>query len=154
MALLQILLVLHIVGFTIMAGTVLADFSINRRSNKYLLSDKLKALSILEATALFPALIGIGVGLIISTGIGMVIILKGAVTGMLWFKVKMILVLLVIVNGAGPLRRNAVNMRLLLSGNTGDNNGHILSLKSRMTVFHSVQLIFFIIIFVLSIFRP
>jgi len=154
MALLQILLVLHIVGFTIMAGTVLADFSINRRSNKYLLSDKLKALSILEATALFPALIGIGVGLIISTGIGMVIILKGAVTGMLWFKVKMILVLLVIVNGAGPLRRNAVNMRLLLSGNTGDNNGRILSLKSRMTVFHSVQLIFFIIIFVLSIFRP
>jgi len=154
MALLQILLVLHIVGFTTMSGIVLADFSINRRLNKYLISDKPKALSILEGTALFPALIGIGVGLLISTGIGMVIVLKGAVTGMLWFRIKMILVLLVVVNGAGIMRKNGVSLKLLLSENTGNNNSRILALKSRMTVFHSIQLILFIVIFILSVFRP
>lgn len=154
LTLLNLLIVLHVVGFTTMAGTVLADFTINRRSNKYLTSDKLKALAILEGTSLFPALISIGVGLIVSTGIGMVIILKGAVAGMLWFRIKMILVLLVVVNGAGIMRRNAVNMKVLLSENTGGNNGRILALKSRMTVFHSIQLILFLVIFILSIFRP
>ncbi|MDO6430775.1 hypothetical protein Q4E93_09255 [Flavitalea sp. BT771] len=152
--LLQLLLVLHLVGFSTMAGTVLADFSINRRLNKYLLSDKSKALSILEGTALFPALIGIGVALLISTGIGMVIVLKGAVTGMLWFRVKMILVVLVMINGAGIMRKNGANLKLLLSENTGNNNGRILALKSRMTVAHSIQMILFLSIFILSIFRP
>jgi hypothetical protein len=152
--LLQLFLVLHLVGFTTMAGTVLADFSINRRLNKYLLSDKSKALSILEGTALFPALIGIGVGLLISTGIGMVVIFKGAFAGMLWFRIKMILVVLVMINGAGIMRKNGVNLKLLLTENTGNNNGRILALKSRMTVAHSIQLILFLSIFILSVFRP
>jgi hypothetical protein len=152
--LLQLLLVLHLVGFTTMAGTVLADFSINRRLNKYLLSDRSKALSILEGTALFPALIGIGVVLLIFTGIGMVIIFKGTVAGMLWFRIKMILVVLVMINGAGFMRKNGLNLKLLLSENTGNNNGRILALKSRMTIFHSIQLILFLSIFILSVFRP
>src|SRR5256885_8841455 len=110
LTLLQLFLVLHIVGFTTMAGTVLVDFSINRRLNRYLTSDKPKALSILESTAMFPALIGIGVGLLIFTGVGMVIILKGSVASMLWFRIKMILVVLVMINGAGIMRRNGVNL--------------------------------------------
>ncbi|MBN9381157.1 MAG: hypothetical protein J0H74_10340 [Chitinophagaceae bacterium] len=153
LTLLNFLLVLHVVGFTTMAGTVLADFTINRRSNRYLTSDKLKALSILEGTAFFPALIGIGVGLLLITGISMVVILKGAVTSMLWFKVKMILVLLIIVNGGGPMRRNVANLKLLLSESTGNNNGRILALKGRMTVAHSIQMILFLAIFILSVFR-
>ena len=99
LTLLHLLLTLHIAGFTTMAGTVIADFSVNRRLNKYLTSDKLKALSILEGTARFPALIGVGVALLISTGIGMVIVYKGAVAGMLWFRIKMILVLLALIIG-------------------------------------------------------
>jgi hypothetical protein len=153
LTLLNVLLVLHVVGFTTMAGTVLADFTINRRSNKYLTSDKPKALSILEGTDLFPRLVGMGVGLLAITGICMVIILKGAVTSMLWFRIKMILVLLLVINGTGPMRKNAVNLKLLLSDNTGNNNGRILALKSRMTVFHSIQMILFLAIFVLSVFR-
>lgn len=152
--LLNLFLVLHVVGFTTMAGTVLVDFTINRRLNKYLTSDKLKALSILDGTDFFTRLIGIGGGLLILTGIGMAIILKGAVTSMLWFKIKMILVLLVMVNGGAIMRKNAVNLKLLLSENTGNNNGRILALKGRMTVSHSIQLILFLIIFILSVFRP
>ena len=37
---LQLLLVLHITGFTMMAGTVLADFAIFRRLSRYLIADK------------------------------------------------------------------------------------------------------------------
>ena len=152
--LLNLFLVLHIAGFTAMAGTVLADFTINRRLNKYITSDKPKALSILEGTDFFTRMVGIGGGLLILTGIGMAIILKGAVTSMLWFKIKMILVLLVMVNGGAIMRKNAVNLKLLLSDNTGNSNGRILALKGRMTVFHSIQLILFLTIFILSVFRP
>jgi hypothetical protein len=137
-----------------MAGTVLVDFTINRRLNKYLTSDKLKALSILEGTDFFTRLVGIGGGLLILTGIGMAIILKGAVTSMPWFKIKMILVLLVMVNGGAIMRKNATNLKLLLSENTGNTNGRILALKGRMTVFHSIQLLLFLTIFILSVFRP
>jgi hypothetical protein len=153
LTLLNSLLVLHVVGFTTMAGTVLADFTINRRLNKYLTSDKVKALSILEGTDFFIRLIGIGGGLLILTGVGMVIVLKGAVTSMLWFKIKMILVLLVMVNGGAFMRKNAVNLKLLLSGNSGNDNGRILALKGRMTIFHSIQMILFLTIFILSVFR-
>lgn len=154
LAVLNLLLVLHVVGFTTMAGTVLADFTINRRLNKYLTSDKLKALSILEGTDFFTRLAGIGGGLLILTGIGMAIILKGAVTSMLWFKIKMILVLLVMVNGGAIMRKNATNLKLLLSENTGNTNGRLLALKGRMTIFHSIQMILFLTIFILSVFRP
>ena len=108
----------------------------------------------MEGTALFPALIGIGVVLLISTGIGMVIIFKGTVAAMLWFRIKMILVALVLINGAGILRKNGINLKLLLTENTGNNNGRILALKSRMTVAHSIQMVLFLSIFILSVFRP
>jgi hypothetical protein len=153
LTLLHLLLTLHIAGFTTMAGTVIADFSVNRRLNKYLTSDKLKALSILEGTARFPALIGVGVALLISTGIGMVIVYKGAVAHMLWFRIKMILVLLALIIGAGFMRRNDATLRLLLTENTGNNNGRILAVKGRLTVFHSIQLIIILTIFILSVFR-
>lgn len=153
LTLLHLFLVLHIVGFTTLAGIVLADFSINKRLNKYLTSDKPKALSILEGTTRFAALISIGVFILISTGIGMVIIYKGAVASMLWFRIKMILVLLVMINGAGIMRKNDANLKLLLSENTGNNNGRLIALKSRMTIFHTIQLIIFLTIFILSVFR-
>jgi len=150
---LQVLLVLHIVGFTIMAGTIIADFSIQRRLNKYLISEKSKSVTILESTAGFPVLISIGVLLLLSTGIGMVVIFKGLVFNMLWFRIKMILVLLVLVNGAIILRRNAVKLKDLLVRNSAESNGAILALRSRMAIFHGTQLILFVAIFVLSVFR-
>lgn len=56
---LHLLLVLHIAGFTVMAGTVVADTAISGRIRRYLLSDKTRALNILESTAGFPRMIGI-----------------------------------------------------------------------------------------------
>ena len=43
---LQLDLVLHITGFTMMAGTILADFAVSRRLDKYILSDKAKAITV------------------------------------------------------------------------------------------------------------
>lgn len=150
---LQLDLVLHITGFTMMAGTILADFAISRRLNKYILSDKAKAVTILETTAGFGRLIGIGAALLVLTGVGMVIIFKGVVAQMLWFKIKMVLVLLIILNGTLVLRRGSNRLKSLLQPDDPRHNSRISSLKDRLSAFHGLELLLFLIIFVLSIFR-
>jgi hypothetical protein len=150
---LQLDLILHITGFTIMAGTILADFAIGRRLDKYILSDRSKAITILDTTAGLGRLIGIGAGLLILTGLGMVSIFKGGVTQMLWFKIKMVLVLLVILNGTLILQRGTKTLKTLLQSNDADTNDRISTLKARLTIFHSLELLLFFIIFVLSILR-
>ena len=144
-------LVLHITGFTLMAGTIAADFAINRRLGKYLLTDKSKAMSMLEGAGGFPVLIGIGGLLLLTTGIGMVIVFKGAVAGMLWFRIKMILVVLVILNGSLVLRKQAGRLKILLAENGGNNQ--ILALSRTMSIFHVIELLLFLIIFFLSVFQ-
>ncbi|HXB07164.1 MAG TPA: hypothetical protein VNW04_08615 [Puia sp.] len=146
-------LVLHITGFTMMAGTILADFAINRRMNRFLLSDKQRAVSILDVSAGFPRLIGIGAALLIVTGFAMVSIFKAAVTDMRWFRIKMVVVVLILVNGAVILRRVSSRMKRLLEANDERNNGLILALKQRLGVFHGIELLLFLIIFILSVFR-
>jgi len=152
-AFLNLDLVLHITGFTMMAGTILADFAVSRRLDKYIVSDKSKAITILDTTAGFGRLIGIGAGLLILTGLGMVSIFKGGVTQMLWFKIKMVLVLLVILNGTLILQRGSKTLKTLLLSDDPRSNDRISALKARLTIFHSLELLLFFIIFVLSILR-
>ena len=148
---LQLLLVLHITGFTIMAGTIVADFALNRRVGKYLISDRSRAATMLESTGGFARLITMGAALLLLTGIGMVIVYKGTIAHALWFRIKMILVVLVALNGSLILRKQGDRLKALLAGN-GSNN-QILSLKQNMTVFHVIELLLFLIIFILSVFQ-
>jgi hypothetical protein len=67
----QILRRAKITGFTIMAGAVLADFTLSARLNRYLPTDKARALILLEASAGLAPLIGAGALLLILTGTGM-----------------------------------------------------------------------------------
>jgi hypothetical protein len=112
---LQFDLVLHITGFTMMAGIILADFAINRRMNRYIITDKPRAVNMMESASGFPRLI--------------------------------------LLNGTIVLRRNSNRLKVLLQTNDDRNNGPILLLKNRLGVFHGLELLFFLIIFVLSIFR-
>src|ERR1700744_141913 len=144
-AFLNLDLVLHITGFTMMAGTILADFAVSRRLDKYILSDKAKAITILDTTAGFGRLIGIGAGLLILTGLAMVSIFKGGVTQMLWFKIKTVLVLLVILNGTLILQRGTKTLKTLLLSDDPRSNNRISTLKARLTIFHSLELLLFFI---------
>lgn len=146
-------LVVHITGFTLMAGTIAADFAINRRLGKYLLTDKNRAMSMLESAAGFPALIGIGGLLLLTTGIGMVVLFKGAVARMLWFRIKMILVVLVALNGSLVLRKQAGRLKVLLAESGNGGNHQILALSRTMSIFHVIELLLFLVIFFLSVFQ-
>jgi hypothetical protein len=146
-------LVLHVIGFTIMAGVTVAQFSVFARLNKALINNKQKALSILESTGGFARLMGIGAFLLILTGIAMVIYLHDGTDKMLWFRIKMPLVLLILLNGALFARPNANKMKKLLEENSSENDGLLDILKNRLSLFNVSQLLIFLTIFILSVFQ-
>lgn len=150
---LSIDLVLHITGFTMMAGAILADYAIRRRMNTFLVTDKNRATSILESLDVLSRLMGLGGALLLVTGIAMLSIFKGTEAAMLWFKIKMVLVVLVALNGSIVLKRNSNRMKVLLQSGDDRNNGAILALKQRMGIFHSIELLLFLLIFILSVFK-
>jgi hypothetical protein len=153
MTTLPIYLVVHLVGFTMMAGVVLADFSINARLNKYLFTDKGRALVLLEGSLGLPRLIGFGAALLVLTGTAMTILLKDAVLQTTWFRIKMPLVLLIILNGVALARPNALKLkRLLIEGDLAA-NPRIGRIRDRLRAIYILQLILFAIVFVLSIFK-
>ena len=163
--LLNLYLVLHITGFTLLAGSEFADLSISARLGKYLSTDMRRALILLEASTSLAPLIAIGGILLILTGTGMAIELKGAVTQALWFRIKMPLVLLVILNGTVMARPNGLRLRQLLLDATAGNDGGQIServaqsddsigqLRNRRRAIYLFQLLLIVTIFVLSIFK-
>jgi hypothetical protein len=149
--LIQLLLVLHITGFVTLAGIVVADTAIYGRLRKLLIADKNRAFTMLDSSASFGIIIRISALVVIATGIGMVSLVPGF-SGMLWFKIKMVLVLCIIINGAvvGQRLINRLKSRL----NTSViNNVEIEALKSRISLMYTVQLLLFVAVFTLSIFK-
>jgi hypothetical protein len=150
---LQLFLVLHITGFTMMAGTVLADYTVFRKVSRWLVADRQKALTILQGSAALVILISVGAGLLVTTGIGMVIVFKGTVVHMLWFKIKMVLVVLVVLNGAVLARRSMLKLKGTLLTEGTETNGRVEGLKRRLDYIYITQLILFLTIFVLSVLK-
>jgi uncharacterized membrane protein SirB2 len=148
-------LVTHIIGFTIMAGITLADFVTTKQFWKQYVNDKPKAIAINGAMAKFPKFFGIGIILLILSGVTMMAITNGAFGEQTWFRIKFGLVILIIVNGLAIGRRQGTKLRKLLSPESRDENSDakLLKIRSRLNTFHISQITLFTMIFVLSAFK-
>src|SRR4030095_16122438 len=150
--LLQICLVLHITGIVLLGGTTLMNYIISRQFWSCIEIDKNKAIVINSTTLIFGRITGVGGVLTILTGITMVAILHGVVDSQLWFRIKMILVLLIILNALLFARPQSVKLKRILS--TGSiPSSELSAVKSRMNLYYAVQLIMLFSIFILSVFR-
>src|SRR5258706_14320692 len=150
--LLQVCLVLHITGVVLLGGTTLMDYFISRQFWNYVEIDINRAIVINSTTLIFGRITGIGGVLTILTGVGMVAGLHGAVDTQLWFKIKMILVLLIILNSLFFARPQNTKLKKILS--TGDQiSNELNAVKSKMNFYYALQLIMLFTIFVLSVFR-
>jgi len=148
----QISLVLHITGIIILAGLTIASEALSFQSWKLIGTDRAKAILMNSATMIFGRIIGIGGLLTIVTGFIMVSILREGVTAQVWFRIKMLLVILIVLNGAIYARRQNTKLTRLLSSDHTDNR-KLESLKRNLNTSFLLQLILFLIIFVLSVFR-
>ncbi|MGN8069368.1 hypothetical protein [Mucilaginibacter sp. 22184] len=151
--LLQTLLVLHLSGLVMMAGTTVVDYSVFKTFWKQIDQGNSNPAGLMESTSNSSRLIGIGAALLVLTGIGMMAITHGVFGEQLWFRIKFGLVIILILNGILTGRRQGTKLR-----NAVANSGAILIaeafvLRERLNRFFLLQLCLFLLIVFLSVFK-
>jgi len=150
--LLEICLVLHITGITILTGTTLVNYVISKQFWSNIRVDINRAIIINSTTLTLRKITAIGGMLTVLSGIAMVALFYGAFNSLLWFRLKMIILLLIIANSLFVERPLNFKLKSLLPGNANAVN-ELEAVKSKMNVYYLSQLTMLLIIFVLSIFR-
>lgn len=150
--LLEICLVLHITGITILTGTTLVNYVISKQFWSNIRVDINRAIIINSTTLTLGRITAIGGMLTVLSGIAMVALFHGAFNSLLWFRLKMVILLLIIANSLFVERPLNFKLKTLLPGNANAVN-ELEAVKSKMNVYYLSQLTMLLIIFVLSIFR-
>ena len=155
MTLYDIALVTHIVGITIMAGTTFIDFVTFRAFWNAFHVDKTKGILLGDYLHKLQKFLGIGMLVILVSGFVMMIKLHEIWGAQLWFRLKMGILLLIIVNGLAIRRRLGSKLKKLLTEDltTTVTLEKFSGLNRNFTLIQSIQLLLFIIIYVLSVFK-
>lgn len=151
--LLQTLIVLHLTGLIIMAGTTFVDYTTFKTFWKQFDQDQEKSIGLLQSTAKFSRLIGIGAALLILTGIAMMAITNGAFGEQIWFRVKFALVIILILNGVLAGRRQGLKLRKIIADGGINISLQTQSLRTTLNWFYLIQLFLFLTIIFLSVFK-
>jgi hypothetical protein len=151
--LLPALLTLHLIALILMAGTTLIDFVSLRTFWKLFAKQKEKAMVLLETTASFSRLIGIGAATLITTGLLMMFATHGVFGEQLWFRIKFILVLVLVANGLFVGRRQGVQLRKVVQADHQTLPEPVMRIRKKLRRFHLSQLVIFAVIIFLSIFK-
>jgi hypothetical protein len=148
-------LVAHIIGITIMAGTTFIDFITFRQFWKIYPEDKIRSASLEEYLFKLQRFFGIGMLIIIISGVSMMAYLHQVWGAQLWFRVKIGILVLIIINGLALRRRQGSKLKSLMAS---DLSGHDLKLKisplkRNIALTQLLQMLFFILIYFLSVFK-
>lgn len=148
MILLNIFLITHLTGLALMAGTTVADTVTFNTFSKGFQRDGTPSLTLLALMDKFSALLGIGAALLIISGTGMMIITQGAFAHQIWFKIKLVLIVTLILNGflVGARQKSKLTKNLNAKDLAKNAMGNI-------KLFFLVQLTIFLTIILLSIFK-
>jgi uncharacterized membrane protein SirB2 len=152
---LQIGLLLHIIGLATVVGVTLVRYIIVRKFWTQYKRDNKKGMAIMQATAALPRMAAIGLLLLILSGIMMLASLGGVYGHQDWFRIKMIIVVLII---AGTIFLNRVWKDACVSGcqmmlYLGTRPQQIGKIVGTISYVQLSMLFLFTIIFILSIFR-
>ncbi|TWF33841.1 putative membrane protein DUF2214 [Chitinophaga polysaccharea] len=145
----QSLLVGHLIGFLLFAGSTIASFFGFRQLWKQYAIDSGRAATVLQAMSGLQVLLRTGVGVIIPSGIGIMYLTHGVYGEQVWFRIKFALVLLVILNGIIVGRRLRVSLDKALK----DDPMAVAKIRQRALRFHLVQLAGIFTIILLSVFK-
>lgn len=141
---------LHLTGIVLLGGTTFLNYIISRQLWGYVEADRNRAVIINSTTLVFGRLTGIGGAITILSGVAMVAIFHGVVASQLWFRIKMILVLLIIINSLLFARPQSLKLKKLLP--EGDIS-ELSALRKKSAAYYAIQLAMFLSIILLSVFR-
>lgn len=160
----QIALITHIVGITLMAGTTLMEYLLTRHFWKLYASDRSRATAANEDGFNFHLIVNIGIILLILSGVTMLVITQGAFAKQIWFQIKIGLIVIIAINGSAFGRKQDAKLKRLISMEklnflqddpSGQENrkDDLMKVKNRQDLFYIAQLIMFLTIFTLSVFK-
>lgn len=114
--LLKLSLTVHIVGLTIAGGISLINYLTIRKFWKVFPIDKQKGTTIITAITKLPWLVWIGLVMLILSGAVMMYVAYSVFMEQLWFKLKLVLIILIIANGLMGSRFTGKLRKVLLNG--------------------------------------
>jgi len=154
-AIYHLALVVHIIGITIMAGTTFFDFITFRVFVKSFGADKTKCLIVADYLYRLQRFMGAGMLVILLSGVAMMVKLHEVWGAQIWFRIKMGILLLIIVNGLAIRRRLGVRLKKMLTEDPSLNaeSEKMRAIKTRLTTVQVIQMLLFVIIYTLSVYK-
>ncbi|WP_316811085.1 hypothetical protein [Pedobacter heparinus] len=154
-ALYQAALVTHVAGITIMAGTTFIDYITFRIFCGSYQSDQAKGIVLESLLNKLQRYMGIGMLVILVSGVMMMIKLHEVWGAQLWFRTKIGILLIIIINGLGLRRIAGSKLKKAIINNSSTTlQPEVFNrIRRNFTAIQLIQLLLFIIIFVLSIFK-
>ena len=148
---LRILLAFHLTGLTIMAGTTIIDFFTFKTFCRLVdHGDNKAALNLLPLMSGYGSFVRAGAVILILTGAGMFLIMKGIWWEQLWFKVKIALVLLLVLNGMLVGNKQGARLRNMASEGFPDFVQRTVHIRANLDRFYVIQLVIFFMIILVS----
>ena len=150
---LRLLLVVHLAGLVLMAGTTVIDYVTFKTFWKLTDEGENRPLGLLPLMARYGTFVRTGAALLIVTGTGMLILSKDYWWQQSWFKIKMGLVALLILNGIFIGNKQGSRLRKIIADNGPDFVQQATQVRSSLNNFYLIQLMLFFAIILVSIVR-
>ena len=148
--LLQTCLVIHLAGLTLIAGTVISEYVVFRTFLRRFEQEGIVSAGLVDLAARFPAMLAAGAGALILSGIGLFALTGGTFGHQLWFQVKMLLIVALVLNG---LLAGGKYERRLKEGITTNKSAQIKNAAIGLKRFCLAQAALFLVIIVLAVFK-
>lgn len=150
--LLQLSLVIHLTGLTLMAGTTAVSFFAFKNLSKSLTGNKDTVPYYLDKIFGLSRLLLLGGILLVSSGVGLLLLTH--VYGKLWFQVKMGVVVALASNGFLFGGRQEQKIKRILSTPDGNIQAQLGRPAARLRVFYAIQLVLFLAVIILAVTKP
>ena len=150
--LLQSLLVIHLTGLTLMAGTDAVSFVAFKRLSNALHEDQTAVKFYIKRLLGLSSLLPLGGILLISSGVGLLIITH--TYGQLWFQLKMGVVVALISNGFLFGARQELKIKQILSMPDGQIHLQLRQPLANLRIFYAIQLTLYGLAVILAVTKP
>jgi hypothetical protein len=114
LSLLHLFLVLHIIGISLMVGTSVVERFTFGAFRRRLKRGDAASIVLLDHLSRLGVLLGIGAALLVLSGTGMLFLTGGVFVHQGWFKIKLVLVGMLILNGFGFGGRQMARLKKLM----------------------------------------
>ena len=146
-------LVFHLAALAVMAGATLINYIGFRTLWKLAPLQGEQAVGVLLFLSKFGRFIGIGAAVLVTSGLGMMVLTKGVYGEQLWFRIKFAIVVLIVANIIVFRRRIALKLQRLVENDRAALSGDLSDYEAHTRNFHVLQLLLFLAIIILSVFK-